>query len=558
MRAASHRWPRTPALLILIGLFIGGACRAPSVNTRGPEPLGSPAPAPSGPELPSCRTAWAALPEPVRSYRFEVDSEPTAQGNQGYRGFASRLARPSCQKDWTVLLYMAADAHDMTGPALATLKQLEAGSSVEPRIAAASGPGADLVVQLDVHRTPGIRRMHIFSAPADSPSLAGDDPAQLRSPIVEWMEEETLPPAESLRRFLSWGVAHYPARRYMVVVWGHGLGWLSDSFVNPRGSDLKLLPGGLAFDESQNSVIDIPGLRAALLGVSQSALGGRPFDVFVADACLMQSIEVAAELTGTARFLLGSEAKFDYQGLQYPELMALLNGTAPLPEEPRCLPADASCAIAARLPHLVVAEPVSQGAPQPGGPPSEHSLFSVLDAEETATRLQPAMHQLGGVLSEYLREDPTRAIPLQELLAIKTGSGAATERYVPDFPGGTRDIGVFLSRLRSAVNREAAESGSSATPGTRRLLVAIDTARAALQRAVLGLTSGSRYREERFVGLAGLSVWLPSSERDLASRGPQFTSSRFYRSVQPASSAPPLWPEWLQRLFLAPNGPGAP
>jgi hypothetical protein len=243
--------------------------------------------------------------------------------------------------------------------------------------------------------------------------------------------------------------------------------------------------------------------------------------------------------------------------LQYPELMALLNGTAPIPKEPRCLLADTSCAIAARLPHLVVAEPASQADPQRAGPPSEHSLFSVLDAEATATRLQPALHRLGGTLSEYLREDPTRAIPLQELLAIKTGSGAAAERYTPDFPGGTRDIGVFLSRLRSAVNREAAESGSRATPGTQRLLVAIEGARAALQQAVLGLTSGSRYREERFTGLAGLSVWLPSSERDLASRGPQFISSRFYRSVQPESSAPPLWLEWIRQLFVSHDAPGA-
>lgn len=552
MRAGSRL---TPSLLLIV--LLAGACCAARVQPRETVPLpqagleGS-----SKIAAPSCRTAWAALPESARSYRFETDPVPTERGNQGYRDYAARVARAACEKEWTVLLYMAADVKDMIGPALSTLRQLEAaGSSVVPG-GAASGADADLVVQLDGVQ-PGIRRMHIFSAPptvtltasgpAPEPATdgGGDEAARLRSPIVEWLDEETIPPGESLRRFLEWGVARYPSRRYMVIVWGHGLGWLPAA---PAGAvrTLEAPQGGLAFDESQHTALDIPSLHGALQGVSRAALRGRPFDVFIADACLMQTIEVDTELTGAARYVLGSEAKFDYAGLPYPALMARLNRAAP--EEPRCPAGDAACAIAVGLPRLI-----TQGAQeQAGGGLPEHYLFSSVDAAVLEQELRPAMHRLGAALAAFLDEDPMRAAPLRELLAVRTGTGPAAERYVPDFPNGTRDIGVLLRRLRTAVEREASFSGGEPSAATRRLLAEIDAARGVLQRAVLGLSTGSRYREERFGGLTGLAVWLPRCADDWTRRGPQFTPSRFYRVGEPAA---PGWQGWLRQLFSTPSAP---
>jgi hypothetical protein len=122
--------------------------------------------------------------------------------------------------------------------------------------------------------------------------------SDIESPVVGREEDETLPPGESLRRFLAWGVASYPSSHYLVIVWGHGFGWHPARGRDSGSglSDRRLLTGGIAWDQSQGTVLDIPSLRAALDSVSREHLGGRPFDVYASDACLMQSLEVATEL----------------------------------------------------------------------------------------------------------------------------------------------------------------------------------------------------------------------------------------------------------------------
>src|SRR6185295_4049032 len=103
------------------------------------------------------------------------------------------------------------------------------------------------------------------------------------------------------------------------IVWGHGQGFRP----SPEGAESIRYnkggaSGGVAFDETQGTVLDIPSLARALGAASRDKLGGRPFDLYASDACLMQSIEVAGELTSVARFVVGSEqTEDDYVGLPY-------------------------------------------------------------------------------------------------------------------------------------------------------------------------------------------------------------------------------------------------
>src|SRR5205823_4360611 len=53
---------------------------------------------------------------------------------------------------------------------------------------------------------------------------------------------------------------------------------------------------------------------------------GRPVDVLLSDACLMQTVEVAAELAGTARFSVGSSQVQGYLGLPYRRVVQRLSG----------------------------------------------------------------------------------------------------------------------------------------------------------------------------------------------------------------------------------------
>lgn len=545
---------RRPGLLAAAVLLV--AC-APS---RPPEPASAAAAvAAVAAPTPTCREAWARVPEARRAYDFAADARPSPEGNLGYREFAERLPRQGCRKAWTVLVYMAADTRDMPPYAYWHLHGMEA-AFPEPGKSAASSADADVLVQLDLDRPSGIRRLHMMRSPdLYSPDLDADDferstPAEIRSPVVELLEEETIPPAESLRRFLDWGISRYPAERYLVIVWGHGLGW------RPAGLpgntyDPGLLRGGVAFDESQRAVLDTPGLRGALAAVARDRLGGRPVDVYASDACLMQSLEVATELADVSRYVVGSEQIEDYLGFPYRAFLPALNGTAPAPPAPAaCAGQDAACRAAAMLPAL------EREAFRPGGlyarvstDAAEGYTLSAVAAAAITGEVHPAMHQLGAAIAAYLREDPLRSIGLQELLDVPSG---AIDDGTPGFLGGSRDVGVFLAGLRELVEDEARIDGEAPTPASTRLLQAISAARAALGRAVIASALGAEYDDPRFAGRVGASVWLPHDAEELGDRLGFFQPARFYRA--PITSANATWSAWLELVFEEPEpGPDA-
>jgi hypothetical protein len=436
---------------------------------------------------------------------------------------------------------MAADAKDLQRPALQTLRSLE-------RSGLAADADVDLLAQLDVLSQPGIRRLHMLGLGEGSSDGGSDDPAQLRSPIVEYQPDETTLPHDSLTDFLRWGLRNYPARRYMVVVWGHGLGWRPrSSWANRAAYDPANPLGGIALDESQLTVLDIPGLHDALRTVSTEKLGGRAFDVLASDACLMQSVEVTTELADTARFFIGTEAKFDYEGLPYPAIVEMLNGRsgthAPDSPSSRCAAGDSACTLALRLPTLSLrpAATVQGTAAAQRGP---NFVLSVVDLPLLASSLVPSLQSLGQALQGYLREDPTRAVAIQNLLSVRTGVQIGRSRAIPDFPGGTRDLGIFLLNLRTVIRREAERSDG---PNSRAVLSAIDQAESALTTCILSLATGTRYDEERYRGLAGLSAWLPGTEDEWIQRREFFAPARFFRPA----SASGGWEGWLAALFAS-------
>lgn len=509
--------PRTVRvfLVALLALsFVG--CPAPRRDDDPPRP--SPA-RPVATGVPSCQVAWAQLPAGDRGYQPAQDSEQTPLGNQGYRRYLERTARPKCEKEWTVLLYMAADTKDLQKPALQTLRAIERAGRL-----AADGD-ADLIVQIDLQKQPGIRRLHVLGlgdSPADS-----DDPSSLRSPIVEYTSDESQPPQDSLRSFLAWGIDHYPSRRYMVIVWGHGLGWRPRAGKDQRAIYDPSRPlGGIAPDESERTVFDIPSLRDALRSASEEKLSGRPFDLLATDACLMQTVEVSTELADTARYFVATETKVDYDGLPYGAILESLVSPdiAPesVPHSSRCGRDDRSCVLALKLPAISM----SQTGTAPGATRGPNFLLSVVELSQLRTGLSPSLQSLGQALAAYLAEDPTRSVAIQQLLTVKTGVQFGASRTLPDFPGGTRDLGVFLLNLRTVVRKEASRSES---PSCRAVLSAIDQSESALASSVLSLAAGNRYEEERFRGLAGISAWLPSTPEEWTERRPFFAPSLFYR-----------------------------
>jgi len=413
-----------------------------------------------------------------------------------------------CHREWTVLLFVQGEA-ELAPHAFRDLRTIEGSEAL-------SSPRLDVVAQLDAPGVTGLRRYRLSrgSAPPDRPDEDWAAPAmqRLESPPLATLEERDGEPEWArLRGFLEWGVERYPSRHLMVVVWGHAQGWAAAG-----RKDF----GGLAINGRTGGFIDGPGLKAALDAAARRR--GRPIDVYVADACLMQTLELAAEIGGAARFVAGSPQIQSFQGLPYRALLRdLAAGIAPE-------------ALARKLPAMLLEaydpEKGELGRREVGA--REWLAFSSVDSEALRRRLVPALQALAGALEPFLAGGPHRALDVRIAL-----------RNAPSFKGDTHDLGALLRIVRQLVERERADGA----PALEAPLRALAAAREALDATVVGWALGHQYEEPAFKGTIqphegrALGIWAPSSADEYRGRAGEYEASSFFRAA-------PLWPRWLARL----------
>ncbi len=107
---------------------------------------------------------------------------------------------------------------------------------------------------------------------------------------------------QTLRDFIAWSKANYPAQHYCVVVWNHGNGWRQMPFV-------QFITRGVSYDDETGNAIATTELPYAL--------GPDKLDIVAWDASLMQMLEVAYEIRNSASFVVGSEESPPGQGFPY-------------------------------------------------------------------------------------------------------------------------------------------------------------------------------------------------------------------------------------------------
>lgn len=468
--------------------------------------------------------------------------------------------RASCTKPWTVLVYMAAD-NDLAPYAFLNLYEME--STASDGVPSASSERTDVVLQLDTPGPRGLRRIHMmpvgerYDEKKTLAQLTQQPDGAFRSPVIEQLPEGT-DPARDLSEFLSWGARRYPAEHYMVVVWGHGQGWASAQKAGslpPPPASLPPIPagkddpfggrfrGGLGFDWSPPGFVDIPSLRGALLGMQR--IIGRPVDIYVSDACLMQGIEVATELRETARYLIGSAYIQDFVGLPYRTLLRRLN--TPSPE--RDAAADPARLVAAQIPPLFQESIDPAKNPLRGQFTAElrkRFTLSALSTEALRRDLLPALAELGAALDAYEAEDLLHAGELLYIIRERTG-----------LYGSIQDLGAFLGALQEQLGPPTAATNKppDATEPLRRALA---KARDALATAVTAYAHGTDYRTDGLAnfGLRGFSVWLPVSESDFRTRITDYRAAALYQLQIPSSTKdtkPAPWAAWIERLYPSPN-----
>ena len=460
-------------------------------------------PAPSlAHELPSCRDQWTRLTAAGQGYQYQAGYRVP----ETYSAYYARVRRQDCLKDWTVLVYMEA-GHDLAPYALWDLDEMESGFSA-PTPLAASTLTTDLVTEVRVEDTPGIRRLHMFEddrvrTPRTLADFQRRTVADVRSPVIE----QKFSNDRSLADFVLWGMRRYPARHTAVIIWGHGRGW------KPVRSKIDDWTHAHAFDSSE--------VARSLDRVARAT--GRPVDLFAADSCLMQSADAVAALQGLARFAVGSDQIQNLLGFPYRRVLYELNHGA-LEKAP-----DPAAALAWILPRLMLQsyDPRSGSQGRFSRDGAATVLLSAVDVQRFARVTQPALDALALDLAAALRAArPEGRRNLDFLIGSTFALGQSTQ-----------DLAVTLGLLR----RWAAADAPA-------LLPRIDAASEALRRSLVSFARGPGYATDPNTSVAGelpvgVSVWLPQNRDEFSGGLVRYQDSPFINRPQTP------WRQWLEALY---------
>lgn len=212
----------------------------------------------------------------------------TLNALSGNATYSSSTSTPTSSK-WTVLVFMNA-ANNLDIFALANLDQIE-------RVA--DNPDVRFVVQWKESELVG-------NATFDSTKrylMQGNQTSGVQSPMLEDLGSGVdMGDKQTLRDFIAWGQANFPATRYCVVVWDHGNGWKAQP-------NVLFQPRGVSYDDSTGHHIDTVDLPYAL--------GGVPLDIVAWDSSLMQMLEVAYQIRSVAAYVVGSEESPPGAGYPY-------------------------------------------------------------------------------------------------------------------------------------------------------------------------------------------------------------------------------------------------
>lgn len=365
--------------------------------------------------------------------------------------------RSACDKQWTVLVYMNGD-NDLAPYTFADLKEM---------MRIGSSTAVDIVVQQDTDDNEGSRRYHVQRGENFSDSL------------IAILPEQDSGKMQTLVDFLAFGVKHYPAQHYMVIVWSHGTGYA----------------GGISPDYSSGSQLSLAELNTALEYLQYAHLQGRKIDIYASDACLMQSLEVIYALRQRARFIIGSANREQKHGWPYQEILQYLT-THPSRtqlQQDSGAGADAAYWLANEIPHLYLQHYFDRD--------TWATMNTVVAAEVIRSdyqSLQQSLQRLSQALRDFLRQDPLMH-PLKVLTAVNNSY---------QFAPANRDVKTFLAQLQTLTARDSAVHRAS-----RAMQAAL--AQLILRPAANDPHKHVRYFHSRGFGYgtmsAGLTLWLPAS-----------------------------------------------
>jgi len=237
------------------------------------------------------------------------------------------------RRAWTVMVYMAGDNgkvfHTSAGPVRLMAEMTSAGYK-------------DIWKMGQVGTTDACAVTCLFDTQQGSYLVEVRKGNGMSNSLVRPMAEINMGDPENLRAFIVRAIEEYPADRYALILWNHGLGWLDVDIYSAvrssgpggvshrpifRSTPAKMAGGEktrpIAFDDSSKDFLDTADLRWAL-EAAHGATGVR-LDVIGMDACLMAMIEGARELAPFTDYFVASQEVEPMEGWPYPGILKALN-----------------------------------------------------------------------------------------------------------------------------------------------------------------------------------------------------------------------------------------
>ncbi len=248
-------------------------------------------------------------------------------------GTGGFVGDPKIEREWTFMVYMAGDNNleDFGRADLSEMK--EAGSTSQVAI----------VAQLDRMQQGATRRYYLRKG------------TNIENDLAEELSETNTGDPRELVYFLAWAMEKYPAKRYALVLWNHGMGWKEDdvyrlaertrshgatpqrslaSLVRSLVSRIRrpplfastintVLARGIAYDDTAKDFLDNAEMKRAL-SCSLLVSGVERLTLLGFDACLMNMIEVAYQVKDMAEYVVGSQETEPGGGWPYGAVLTAL------------------------------------------------------------------------------------------------------------------------------------------------------------------------------------------------------------------------------------------
>jgi len=504
-----------------------------------------------------------------------------------YPDFLKNAARSSCYKEWTVIIYMAAD-NDLSPFAKEDIYEMQSvGSTLS----------VDIVVEADFIDRGGSRRFHLQKSPDKFKNLSQKSfseiaPEHLYSPIIDKLPELDSGDVKNFYNFLEFSATNFPAKHYMIIIWSHGQGWASEQPVRhiselsntstfnnvfETEASSKNLMGGLAFDYTSGSHFSIPQITNALDSFNILFNDSEPIDIYGSDACYMQMVEVAYEFKNVAKFVIGSSQQEEYRGWPYRDILSFLTENPVIKKKAgEIIPEggkDAAFMVATRIPKFYRDSYYSKKSSQGFYP---EATMSTIRAENfTATAYFPFRYNLNEMSNSeknFLTPLPTAKsdinnetiVPGINLVSLSfpealNNFAEALYLYMEEDPTGKL-------RLEYALKKSISHSplaidlyyltemllfsfyDNPVYELTHRIYLLKKTARA-LQDVIKNVSVSyafcSEYEDESN-SVKVLSIWFPGSKEDLKNYREIFSSSTFYKDLSKKEN---FWLKVFEKLY---------